>query len=120
MSDKSNLPLILTNGTLQIYFDQMNHIHTHLKEITQCRPKSKKNKHDGQQLLHMEQVHHIHSILEEMIPSLHEEMKAIVNRANIGKLRQRELIKSKDWKEWESCKWKQLNQYQEQHMFGGP
>ena len=95
MLDGSNIPSMLTDGIPQIYFDQMNHIHTHLKDLTHAEQQNTctKSKNNGQQALCMEQVHHIHGILEEMRTTTKEDLQARVNKEN-NKLCRRELIKS--------------------------
>ena len=117
MADETDAPSMLTDGTPQIYFDQMNHINSHLHDITKVQ---RNIKHDGDQNLTMEQVHYIHGILDELKPTTTDELKTRIHKSTVNKLKRSELIKSGDWSEWEKIEWKQLNQYNEQKMFGEP
>ena len=117
MADKTDAPSMSTDGTPQIYFDQMNHINSHLHDITKTQQQIN---HNGNQNLTMSQVHYIHGILDKMRPTTTTDLKTRIHRSTVNKLKRSELIKSGDWNEWEQTEWKQLNQYNEQKMFGKP
>ena len=68
--------------------------------------------------LEPEAVHHIHDILADV--HLMTNKTPTVNKALVDKLRRRDLINATDWKEWQECEWKQLNQYNDQKLFGTP
>ena len=68
----------------------------------------------------MEHVHYIHEILDDLRPTTQQDLRYRAYKATVNKLKRSELIKSGDWSEWETTEWRQLNQYNEQKIFGKP
>ena len=119
IEDIANAPGISDDGTPQIYFDQLNHIHAHLHDIAKTKEEKIIIQCDDmvEPMLSTEQVHHIHSILTET--NEQENSTSHVNKVT-AKLQRSHLKKQDNWGDWEQCEWKQLNQYRDQHMFGRP
>ena len=98
MANESNVPTMSVDGTLQIYFDQINTIHHHLKDLT-LKLEQEKLEHDGHQSLSMDQVHYLHGVLEDIRPTTKSDHQARAHKAAFNKLQRSDLIKSGDWHE---------------------
>jgi hypothetical protein len=115
------LPMHDSHGTPMMYFDQLNTVATHLEQI--------KNGDIEKKINPSETRHDSPSVLRQTINLLRKfpigtisKLTGILPKSKIRtkKLTRRKLQQSADWDKWKLSKWKQLDQYYGQKMFGNP
>ena len=80
-------------GTPQIYFDQLNVLHSYLVDMRDA---------------------------SEQTRDTADEPRVHTANQQAPKLRQRDLVKQEDWRKWQKSAFLQLDTYQSQGMFGEP
>ena len=133
-TDTRNLPPISQQGVPQIYFDQLNGIHSHLSNIVtdHCKDKHDPSVHILHDVLHQfdqpvsnptltptlqrDQIHHIHDIIHDMpspfptetpVAPIQDSIQPHVAKTNQHKkkLLRKDLLNADDWDKWEQAEW---------------
>ena len=105
------IPMHPIKGTPQIYFDQLNVLAQHqfeLKEDARVMAQYIDDQHEAN-------AANVRSISEEDSIANQDSKKVVPD-----KLTRKYLMKQKDWMDWKMSEFKQLDQYEQQQMFGPP
>ena len=108
------IPMHPMHGTPQIYFDQLNILAEHQYELKQQAHIVAKH------VYHDEESHEKFESIVRKLGNEDEKSNQIQENYVPDKLTRKYLMKQKDWLDWKMSEFKQLQQYEQQQMFGPP